>query len=370
MAQPSTNRITNQDKRINLVASIPFAIIHLLVFGVLLTGVSAGTLLLALVLYFVRMFFITAGYHRYFSHRSYKMGRAAQFVMALGGTTAAQKGPLWWASHHRAHHRYADTDRDIHSPRDGAIWSHVGWILSDKFKETELSSIKDFSRFPELRFLDRFWWVGPTALGSAVFILWGARGLFVGFFLSTVLLWHGTFLVNSLSHVFGKRRYATADTSRNSMLVALLTNGEGWHNNHHYYPASARQGFLWWEIDVSYYVLRALSLLHVVHGLRAPSGEVVSNSRIKDGSFDFGMFKRHWERAAISVNSSVSAIAHASSDWVAGAKEAATHRGSASDERLEAARNTLKDLVDSVHLSANELARLNKRRDRGIEVFD
>ncbi|TML90152.1 MAG: acyl-CoA desaturase [Actinobacteria bacterium] len=267
------------DERINRTSSIPFLALHLVPLLAIFTGVSRTDLIVCAALYLGRMFFITAGYHRYFAHRSYKMARVPQFLMALGGTTAAQKGPLWWAAHHRDHHRYADTDRDIHSPSKGFWWSHVGWFLSDRFKATNVDGIRDFARYPELRWLDRHDWVGAWALGAVTFLLFGWSGLVVGFFVSTILLWHGTFLVNSVAHVFGRRRYETDDTSRNSLLVALATGGEGWHNNHHHYPASARQGFFWWEIDPTWYGLRILSWVGLVRGLRTPPERVLVSDR-------------------------------------------------------------------------------------------
>jgi stearoyl-CoA desaturase (delta-9 desaturase) len=194
--------------------------------------------------------------------------------MEFGGTTAAQKGPLWWAGHHRDHHRFADTERDVHSPLKGFWWSHVGWILADRFKATNFDGIRDFARYPELRWLNKRDWVGPWMLGVACYLIGGWSGLVVGFFWSTVLLWHGTFIVNSVAHVFGRRRYDTDDLSRNSLLVALVTGGEGWHNNHHHYQASARQGFFWWEIDTTFYMLRVLSWLGIVRGLRTPPARV------------------------------------------------------------------------------------------------
>jgi stearoyl-CoA desaturase (delta-9 desaturase) len=250
------------------------------------------------VLYVTRMFCITAGYHRYFAHRSYRMGRVMQFLMAFGGTTAVQKGPLWWASHHRIHHRYTDLDDDVHSPRDGFWWSHVGWILSTKYKATDLSAIKDFASYPELRWLERHSWIGPWALAIACFLIGGWGGLVIGFFLSTVLLWHGTFLVNSMAHLIGRRRYATPDTSRNSAIIAVITGGEGWHNNHHYLPASARQGFTWWEIDPTWYLLRLMATLHLVRDLKDPPARLLDQARVRDGAFDIGMFRSYWERAA------------------------------------------------------------------------
>jgi stearoyl-CoA desaturase (delta-9 desaturase) len=226
------------------------------------------------------------------------MGRAAQFLMALGGTTAAQKGPLWWAGHHRVHHRFTDLDGDVHSPRDGFWWSHVGWILSTRYKRADFDAIKDFTAYPELRLLERFSWAPPWALGVTCFLLGGWGALLIGFFLSTVLLWHGTFLVNSAAHLMGRRRFATPDTSRNSLVVAIITGGEGWHNNHHYLPASARQGFTWWEVDPTWYALRGLAALRIVRDLKDPPARLLEQARVGDGAFDIGMFRAYWERAA------------------------------------------------------------------------
>ena len=279
-------------------SALPFFGVHLAPLAAFFVVVTWRDWVLCAFLYVARMFCITAGYHRYFSHRSYRMGRVAQFVMAFGGTTAVQKGPLWWAGHHRLHHRYTDLDDDVHSPRDGFWWSHVGWILSTKYKATDLSAIKDFAAFPELRFLERHSWIGPWVLGLACFLIGGWGGLLIGFFLSTVLLWHGTFLVNSMAHLVGRRRYATPDTSRNSFVIAAITGGEGWHNNHHYLPASARQGFTWWEIDPTWYVLKGLAALHVVRDLKDPPARLLDQARVRDGAFDIGMFRSYWERAA------------------------------------------------------------------------
>ncbi|MBJ6759826.1 acyl-CoA desaturase [Myxococcaceae bacterium JPH2] len=242
---------------------------------VLQVGAKPVDVAVCLALYVVRMWAITAGYHRYFAHRAYKTGRVFQFLIALVGTSAAQKGPLWWAAHHRHHHRYSDQPEDVHSPlQRGFWWSHVGWILCDKYVETRMDGIKDFARFPELRWLNRYYLVAPTLLGIALFFLGGFSMLVWGLFVSTTLLFHGTFTINSLSHIFGKRRYRTSDTSRNNWLLALLTLGEGWHNNHHYHQNTANQGWFWWEVDFSYYSLKVLSWLRVVEGLRLPSEAV------------------------------------------------------------------------------------------------
>jgi stearoyl-CoA desaturase (delta-9 desaturase) len=295
---PNPDAVERSVDRTDWVSALPFFGAHLVPLAGFFVVVTWQDWVLCAVLYVSRMFCITAGYHRYFSHRSYRMGRTAQFLMAFGGTTALQKGPLWWASHHRLHHRYTDLDEDVHSPRDGFWWSHVGWILSTRYKDTDLSAIKDFASFPELRLLERFSWVGPWALAIGCFLVGGWGGLVIGFFLSTVLLWHGTFLVNSVAHLLGRRRFATPDTSRNSAIIALITGGEGWHNNHHYLPASARQGFTWWEIDPTWYALRALAALRLVRELKDPPPRLLDQARVRDGAFDIGMFRSYWERAA------------------------------------------------------------------------
>ncbi len=284
--------------RTDWVSAVPFLLSHLAPLGAFFVTVTWTDWTLFATLYVVRMFFVTAGYHRYFSHRSFKLGRVPQLILAVGATTSAQKGPLWWAGHHRIHHRFTDVDGDVHSPRDGFWWSHVGWILSTRTKRTELDAVKDFAAVPELRLLDRFHLVPPVALALVCWLVGGPGGLLVGFFASTVVLWHATFTVNSLAHLVGRRRFATPDTSRNSWLIALATGGEGWHNNHHYLPSSVRQGLTWWEVDTTWYVLRALAALHVVRDLRRPPERLLHQARLRDGAFDFGMFRSYWERAA------------------------------------------------------------------------
>ena len=285
-----TNRqgLRPRDERTDRIRSIPFFVIHLLPFLAVFTGVRWFDVALCVGLYYGRMFFISAGYHRLFAHRSYQTSRFMQFVIAFGGCTAAQKGPLWWAANHRLHHRYSDQPGDPHSPKDGFWWSHAGWILCSKYSRTRWDLIQDYSRFPELRALNRWQLLPPTLLGAAVLLVGGWSALLIGFFLSTVLLWHGTFTINSLAHVFGRRRYATTDTSRNSFVLALITNGEGWHNNHHYYQASMRNGFFWWELDVSYYLVRMMSWLGLVASLREPPRNLLFRNRVRDASPDVG----------------------------------------------------------------------------------
>ena len=266
--------------------AILFIIIHVAALAVFWVPFSWGLVWLCLGLYWLRMFAITAGYHRYFAHRSYKTSRVFQFILAFLGASSLQKGPLWWAGHHRHHHRYSDQDEDLHSPRrDGFWWAHVGWILSNRYDETPEALIKDFVKYPELRWLNR-WHAAPGILLGALLLIFGGWPAFVwGFLVSTVLTWHATFAINSLTHVFGRIRYITTDTSRNSIWLALLTLGEGWHNNHHYYQTATRQGFFWWEIDISYLILKALSIPHIVWGLREPPKRVLFSNRVDGKKF-------------------------------------------------------------------------------------
>ncbi|MFN2481336.1 MAG: acyl-CoA desaturase [Pyrinomonadaceae bacterium] len=274
---------------------VQFFFVHAACLLALWTGVSAVAVFACVALYFVRMFAITAGFHRLFAHRTYRTGRVFQFIMAFVGTASYQKGPLWWASHHRRHHLHADTERDLHSPLTHTVWqSHVGWFLCRDSLATDLSLVSNLTKYRELRLLDRYYPVPPVILAVAMFLLGaglgryapglgtsGAQMLVWGFFVSTVLLYHGPLTVNSLAHIFGRRRYETEDNSRNNLFVALITLGEGWHNNHHHYPSSERQGFYWWEIDVAHYTLRLLSLLGVVWDIRTPP-ERVYRQRILD----------------------------------------------------------------------------------------
>lgn len=244
-------------------------------------GRLAGVIGLCLGLYFLRMFAITGVYHRYFSHRTYKTSRPMQLALAVLGAAAAQKGPLWWASAHRLHHRHSDTERDLHSPRQGGFWhSHAGWWLGEGHEKAALDMIPDFAGFPELRWIDRNNSVIPIVLGAVLAVFGGLDVFLWGFCLSTVLLAHGTFTINSLAHVWGSRRYATSDDSRNNLWLALLTMGEGWHNNHHHYMNSARQGFYWWEIDLTYYVLWLLSKVGLIWDLKPVPPHALAKNRL------------------------------------------------------------------------------------------
>lgn len=262
------------------LVSLPFYAVHVAaVVGVAVLGWSWKGLALAIALYYLRMFGVTAGYHRYFSHRTYRTGRVFQFLMAWLAQSSLQKGALWWAAHHRQHHKASDTPDDPHSFRDYGFWySHVGWILSRDTEETDLKRVSDLARYPELRWLNKYHVVPGVVLAVGLWLVGSWHALVWGFFVSTTLLWHGTFAINSFAHWFGRRRYATTDDSKNSMLLALVTMGEGWHNNHHYYQRSVRQGFFWWEIDLSYYVLKLLSFTGLVWDLHTPSEKVRSGN--------------------------------------------------------------------------------------------
>ena len=273
---------------------LPFIGMHLACLGVIWVGVSTTAVLVAIALYVVRMFAITGFYHRYFSHKAFRTSRPAQFFFAVLGASAVQRGPIWWAAHHRLHHAKSDRHEDPHSPTQrGFLWSHMGWFLSRGHFTPDLGRVKDLRAFPELCWLDRFDILVPVALALALFLggalldehapVLGTSGLQLlvwGFFISTVACYHGTYTINSLCHVWGRRRYDTGDDSRNNLWLALITLGEGWHNNHHHYPAAARQGFYWWEIDLTYYALRGLAALGVIWDLQPVPERIRATRRI------------------------------------------------------------------------------------------
>ncbi len=274
-----------------------FMLLHLLCLLALYTGVSVFSALAMLFFYVTRMFFITAFYHRYFSHKTFRTGRFMQFMMAVLGCTAGQRGPLWWAAHHRMHHLSSDTPQDPHSPNHGLLHSHLLWFLRRGNFVTPEERVKDWARYPELRLLERLDWLPFMGLALLCYVTGdyiyhhypmlntnGAQLLVWGFFISTVLLYHGTYSINSLAHRLGTRRFNTRDDSRNNACLALLTLGEGWHNNHHRFPASARQGFYPGEIDVSYLGIRLLGLLGLAHDIRQVPEAVLIEGRRGGGS--------------------------------------------------------------------------------------
>ena len=275
-AQPTAPIVEHTD--IMYPSAIPFVLVHLACVAALWTGVTYEALVLCFLLYWLRIFAIGAGYHRYFSHRAYRTSRAFQFALAVLSQSTAQKSVLWWASKHRHHHLHSDTETDVHSPRHkGFVYSHLGWIFSRKNDAADLVKVADFARYPELMWLHKHELVPPVVLALLSVLIAGWSGLVVGFFWSTVLVYHATFCINSLAHVRGRRRYVTGDNSRNNWLLALFTMGEGWHNNHHAYQSSVRQGFRWWEIDATFYLLKALSWTGLVWDLKTPPAAVRLN---------------------------------------------------------------------------------------------
>lgn len=277
----------------NLVKEVMFWLVHVACIGILWVGVSWVAVAVCVALYIIRMFAITGVYHRYFSHKTYKTSRWFQFCLAVLGCTSAQKGPIWWASHHRHHHQHSDQPEDVHSPIiSGLYFAHVGWILSSEFVNTKKELVKDLLKFPELRMLEQLHAVPAIALAVGTYFLGtllnvyfpelqtsGWQMLVWGFFVSTVLLYHGTFCINSVTHLFGRRRFNTTDHSRNSLIFALITLGEGWHNNHHRYPASERQGMYWWEIDISHYILKGLEKLGLVWDIKSYPDKIYEEAK-------------------------------------------------------------------------------------------
>ena len=272
----------NNVDRVDLARCLSLVVLHLGCLGVIWVGWSWFAITIAMALYFIRMFSVTAFLHRYFSHRSFKTSRFMQFIFAVMASTALQRGALWWASHHRKHHQQSDGKDDVHSPNaKGFVWSHIGWLTSSKNFATDYTVIKDFAKFPELVFLNRYNKLVPVLMALGLYFLgawaaseWpilqtsGTQVLIWGFFISTTVLFHGTSTINSLAHIFGNQRFKTGDQSRNNFWLTLITLGEGWHNNHHHYMYSARQGFYWWEIDPTYYGLKVMSWLGIIYDLK------------------------------------------------------------------------------------------------------
>jgi stearoyl-CoA desaturase (delta-9 desaturase) len=282
--------------RVDWVRCIPFIILHLGCLGVIWTGASPFAVWTAVGLYFGRMFAVTGIYHRYFSHKTYSTSRVGQFLLAVWGGTTVQRGPLWWAYHHRHHHQHSDEAEDAHSPHvHGFWWSHIGWITSRRNFPTDYSTVRDLTKFPELVFLNRFDAIVPLGFALGLFGLGhvleahapglhtnGWQMLVWGFFISTTFLFHGTSCINSMAHLMGKRRFKTEDDSRNSLILAVITLGEGWHNNHHRYMSATRNGFYWWEIDPTYYALKGLSWTGLIWGLKAVPKTVLAEGEIAD----------------------------------------------------------------------------------------
>jgi len=261
--------------------ALPFWGIHVAaLLGIFWVGVTPALVGVAFLTYSFRMWAVTTGYHRYFSHRSFKTSRAFQFILAVAGSLALQKGPLWWAEHHRWHHGHADQKDDLHSPVEkGFFWAHLGWILCAKYEATDYHRIPDFARYPELRWLNRYYVVPPLVANALLWLFWGPAVFVWGALVSTVMSWHLLFTANSVCHMYGGRRFNTKDESRNNLFCVVFLLGEGWHNNHHRFPSAARQGFYWWEIDVNYYILRLLQLCGIVWEIREVPANILEEGR-------------------------------------------------------------------------------------------
>ena len=293
-ADPGKSEERAYNDKIQWIRAIPFLLIHVACLAVFWVGISPLAIGVAVLLYLTRMFAVTGFYHRYFSHRSFRTSRVFQFVMATFACTAGQRGPLWWAGHHRWHHKHSDQHEDLHSPSLlGFMRSHTGWFLTHSAHATPKALVKDWYRFGELRLLNRLDWLPFVLLGAALFALGqllasiapglgtnGPQLLVWGFFVSTVVLYHATYTINSLAHRFGSRRFNTSDDSRNNFSLALLTLGEGWHNNHHHFPSSARQGFYWWEIDFTYYGLKLLNCCGLIWDLKPVSEKALQRNLV------------------------------------------------------------------------------------------
>jgi stearoyl-CoA desaturase (delta-9 desaturase) len=333
-----SNQIIVEHDDISYPSAIPFVLVHLACLAAFWTGISWQSVVIGVALYWLRMFTIGAGYHRYFSHRAYSTSRTFQFVLAVLSQSTAQKSVLWWAAKHRHHHLHSDTERDVHSPRHkGFFYSHLGWLFARRHDATDLVKVADLARYPELMWLHKHELVPAIVLAVLCFLVGGWPGLVVGFFWSTVLVYHATFCINSLAHVLGSKRYVTGDDSRNNWLLALFVMGEGWHNNHHACQSSVRQGFRRWEIDLTFYILKALSWLGLVWDLKMPPKTVLRNEQ-RLGS-------RVIDRAAAQLAASFNAdrIATAIMSALAGPGHSAFR------ERLVAAQHRAADVLANVH---------------------
>jgi stearoyl-CoA desaturase (Delta-9 desaturase) len=320
-------------------STIAFVLVHLACLAAFWTGVTWPAIALCITLYWLRIFAIGAGYHRYFSHRAYSTSRAFQLVLAVMAQSTTQKSVLWWAIQHRHHHLHSDTPRDLHSPRQkGFLYSHVGWIFARRQDTVDLTKIEDFAKYPELMWLHRFEQAPAVVLAVACYLIAGWSGLVVGFFWSTVLVYHATFCINSLAHVHGRKRYLTGDDSRNNWFLALFTMGEGWHNNHHACQSSVRQGFRWWEYDLTYYLLKLFSALRLVWDLKTPPLAVLRN--------EHGLGSRVISRAAAQLAESFN------TERIAAAVSAALEASSLSAlrESLSAAQHRAADVLGSLSL--------------------
>ena len=255
---------------------------------VLFVPFSVGMVALWAVAHFLRAIGLTLTYHRYFAHRAFKMGRVTQFVWSWIAASAMQKGPLWWAGHHVTHHKFADREGDPHSPLiSGFYYAHLGWFLND-VRHDKLAAtnpvIRDFGKYPEIRLLDEYYWLPPALMALGMYLYGGMQWLAWGFLLPTMTLAHATFAINTINHLYGSRRFDTVDESRNNPITAFFAAGEGWHNNHHRYQRSARNGFYWWEFDPTWYVIKAMSIVGLAWDVQPVPERIYREARERNGA--------------------------------------------------------------------------------------
>ena len=259
-------------QRVNWLVTIILALVH--------TGAVAALFLFnwrafasaVLLVWIATGFGISLGYHRLHTHRSYKVPRLLEYFFAVCGTVTLEGGPIFWVAVHRIHHQKSDQPGDPHSPREGAWWSHMGWILFGEAKHNNTRLMAKYA--PDLA-KDRFYvwlndyhWIPPVIVGLMLLVVGGLPMFLWGGCLRTVVGLHATWAVNSVTHLWGSRRFATRDDSRNNWWVALFTFGEGWHNNHHAHPSSARHGLAWYELDISWITIKFLKHLGVARSVR------------------------------------------------------------------------------------------------------
>jgi len=246
----------------------------------LLTGTNSTDWLLFAVIYPIQSIGVGVSLHRYFAHRSFKTSRWFQFMMALMAASVFGDA-VRFTGKHRLHHRYSDTTNDTHTPLKG-FWScWYGSLLDNGYTDAELcDAARDLKKYPELMWLHRYWMVPGLVLCGIAFLIGGLSSVAIGVLLGSTLLLNQAAAVNYFCHKYGRRRFDTRDRSTNNALIAALSFGEGWHNNHHYYPATARAGFHWWEVDMYYWVIWLFEKLGLVWDVRQPTQEMLNKNLI------------------------------------------------------------------------------------------
>lgn len=266
-----------KNEKLNWTTITGVTIFHILAIAALFTF-SWANLVAALIMWWIAgSLGIGVGYHRLLTHRGFKVPKWVEYVLSVMGTFALQSGPLSWVTTHRIHHAFTETDKDPHSPKNGTYWSHIGWIFRGTAQNQSQATMQrycpDFANDRFHQILNKHYWVPTAIVGGILFAIGGVPMMLWGIFLRTVFGWHSTWLVNSATHLWGTRRFDIRDDSRNNGLIAALTFGEGWHNNHHAYPRSAKHGLAWYEFDVNWAQIRILQKLGLASNVYAYSEE-------------------------------------------------------------------------------------------------